>query len=129
MKEDLAYDCACVLHAGEHPFVVHDSYVVYAKAVVWKLESIEKRIKSGEIVPKSNLAEPYISQRNLRIFQLTFCSKKNFKVLPATLCASSLSTFLLLVRKRWVKIELKLSHQQICTDNKKSSRLTARGFF
>lgn len=79
VKEDLAYDCTCVLHAGAHPFVVHDSYVVYAKAVVWKLESIEKRIENGEVVPQSNLAEPYISNVISGFFKSPFVVRRILK--------------------------------------------------
>lgn len=79
VKEDLAYDCTCVLHAGAHPFVVHDSYVVYAKAVVWKLESIEKRIENGEVVSQSNLAEPYISNVISGFFKSPFVVRRILK--------------------------------------------------
>ena len=79
VKEDLTYDSTCVLHAGEHPFVVHDSYVVYAKAVVWKLENIEKRIESGEVVPKSSLAEPFISNIISGFFKSPFVARRILK--------------------------------------------------
>lgn len=55
------YDTTCVLHPGDHPFIEHDSYVLYAKAVVWKTSSIENRILTGEIVTQPPLKEPVIS--------------------------------------------------------------------
>mgnify|MGYP001079851293 FL=1 len=46
VKPGTTYDSTVILHQGEHPFITHDSYVLYAQAVVWKLESIERRIES-----------------------------------------------------------------------------------
>lgn len=50
VKENLVYEKTCILKKGEHPFVKQDSYVVYKQAVVWKVESIERRLRSGEII-------------------------------------------------------------------------------
>ena len=62
VKPGVPYDRTCILHQGEHPFISHDSFVVYAQAVIWKLESVERRIETGEISPHSHLEEPYISE-------------------------------------------------------------------
>ena len=79
VKPDTTYDPTVILHQGEHPFITHDSYVLYAQAVVWKLESIERRIESGEILPQSPLAEPYISNVIAGFFKSPYVPRKILK--------------------------------------------------
>lgn len=79
VKPNTTYDQTVVLHHGAHPFIVHDSYVLYAQAVVWKLETIEKRIESGEIIPQEPLNEPYISNVISGFFKSPFVPRKILK--------------------------------------------------
>ncbi len=43
------HDPACILRAGDHPFIHHDSYVYYADAIIWKVPNVISREQSGEI--------------------------------------------------------------------------------
>lgn len=51
------YDSACVLHAGDHPFIRHESYVRYKDAVVMKFESLLAKIESNEIKVLDNVSD------------------------------------------------------------------------
>jgi len=44
----LEYDASCVLQAGEHPFIKHDSYVYYRKADLFNADKMEQAINDGE---------------------------------------------------------------------------------
>lgn len=39
-------DCTCILHAGDYPFVKHNSYVRYRDAVVMRISKIQSEIKN-----------------------------------------------------------------------------------
>lgn len=40
IREKGTYDGTCVLRAGDHPFITHDSYIRYKDAVVMKVEKL-----------------------------------------------------------------------------------------
>lgn len=64
------HDPACILHAGEHPFVHHDSYAFYADAIVWKVPNVVSREESGELEKHADMEEK-IFQRVLLGFELS----------------------------------------------------------
>lgn len=49
IKEGASYDGTCVLRAGDHPFIRHDSYVRYKDAVAMSVEGLTKKIEANEI--------------------------------------------------------------------------------
>lgn len=61
-------DPACILHAGEHPFVFHESFVYYEDAIVWKVPNVISREQSGELTPHADMEE-VILQRVLDGFE------------------------------------------------------------
>lgn len=57
VKDGVPYDATCVLDAGCHPFVKHQSYVSYAHAVVSNAERVAVKVTAGEIVQKDDVSE------------------------------------------------------------------------
>lgn len=49
----------------------HDSYVVYAEAVVWKLGNIEKYVSEGSIKPQRNDMPDDVFKRILEGFDIS----------------------------------------------------------
>lgn len=49
VREGSPYDDTCILHAGDHPFVKHDSYVRYRDAVAMRVSRIRFAIETQEI--------------------------------------------------------------------------------
>lgn len=45
------HDPACVVQAGCHPFIRHESYVVYRGATVLKVPRLEAKIQTGDVRP------------------------------------------------------------------------------
>lgn len=41
------YDKTCILKIGEHPFIKHDSYILYRKAAILGVNSISRNIDDG----------------------------------------------------------------------------------
>lgn len=46
------YDSSCTLFAGEHPFVKHDSWVVYRFARLVEAQLLERKVADGEFIAK-----------------------------------------------------------------------------
>ncbi|WP_260232709.1 MULTISPECIES: hypothetical protein [unclassified Enterobacter] len=73
------HDPACILSAGEHPFVRHDSYVYYGDAIIWKVPNVVSREQSGELIQHVDMQEA-VFQRVLTGFeQSEFTSGKILK--------------------------------------------------
>lgn len=51
VQTGLFYDQACVVQAGCHPFITHESYVLYRGATVLRVPRLEAKIQSGEVRP------------------------------------------------------------------------------
>lgn len=47
VKHSLPYDPACMLKAGDHPFIYKDSYVYYKKADIFSSERLEVAVNEG----------------------------------------------------------------------------------
>lgn len=83
IKDGLTYDDSCVLHAGEHPFIKHPSYVYYKEAVIYKVELLQQRIKKGEVFIKEDVSDP-VFERIIEGFKNSkFVSRKMKKALVA----------------------------------------------
>ncbi|PLR40483.1 hypothetical protein CYR32_01700 [Chimaeribacter coloradensis] len=73
------HDPACILHAGDHPFVKHDSYVYYADAIIWKIPNVVARKQSGELIQHADM-DDRVFQRVLAGFETSdFTSGKVLK--------------------------------------------------
>lgn len=48
----IPYDSSCILHVGDHPYIKHDSYILYGKARIEKLNEMMKKISAGIFIPK-----------------------------------------------------------------------------
>lgn len=46
IKPDAPHDTACVLQAGDHPFITHDSYVLYRKPEIRTVQEVDKMIET-----------------------------------------------------------------------------------
>lgn len=64
------HDPACILHAGDHSFIQHSSYVYYADAIVWKVPNVISREQSGELIQHADMDEK-VFQRVLDGFELS----------------------------------------------------------
>lgn len=54
---DIPYDLACELHAGDHEFIQHKSYIAYAHARIEPSQKLVNGVKNGDLVPKTMLAQ------------------------------------------------------------------------
>lgn len=61
-KDDTTYDDTCVLRAGDHPFIKHDSYVRYKGAEIKTEKSLQEQIISGIIVPKEDISDALLER-------------------------------------------------------------------
>lgn len=52
VRSGIPHDPSCVLYAGDHPFVKHDSYVVYQKARLEDADKVLRGVKNGQLVPQ-----------------------------------------------------------------------------
>jgi len=54
---NVPHDPACELHAGNHEFIRHRSYVAYAQARIELSQKLVNGVKKGVLVPKAMLAQ------------------------------------------------------------------------
>jgi len=52
IRKGIPHDPTCILYAGDHPFVKHDSYVVYQKARLEEADKVLRGVKNGQLVPQ-----------------------------------------------------------------------------
>lgn len=50
VRPSMPHDPTCILYAGDHPFVKHDSYVVYQKARLEETDKVVRGVKNGQLV-------------------------------------------------------------------------------
>jgi hypothetical protein len=62
MKPNRPYDPTCVLEAGEHPFLDHQSYVFYARPKQVGHAGIIKCVKAGIYIAKQNCDEALLKK-------------------------------------------------------------------
>ena len=56
IKDGMYHDEACVLKAGCHPFINHDSYVLYSHARIDSENHLINQVNSGRMVPKESVS-------------------------------------------------------------------------
>lgn len=53
VRPGMPHDPTCILYAGDHSFVKHDSYVVYQKARLEEADKVLRGVKNGQLVPQA----------------------------------------------------------------------------
>lgn len=53
VRQGLPHDQTCILYSGDHPFVKHDSFVVYQKARLEEVDKLLRGVNSGKLVPQT----------------------------------------------------------------------------
>lgn len=51
VRAGVPHDPSCILHAGDHPFVKRDSYVLYQKMRLEEVEKVLRGVRSGQLIP------------------------------------------------------------------------------
>lgn len=75
-------DGACVLEAGEHPFINVKSYILYRKCRIEKCQTLVKGVEEGILIPRDPIADaPFtrICDGILKSKQTPWKMKKAFK--------------------------------------------------
>jgi hypothetical protein len=49
MNPDIEHDPTCTLTVGDHPFIKHDSYILYSKAAIFGEDTVTQQVISGDI--------------------------------------------------------------------------------
>lgn len=57
VKPGVPFDSTCLLDVGDHPFVNRTSYVVYERAVIWRVDNIARQEEQGNIKPHSDMPD------------------------------------------------------------------------
>jgi hypothetical protein len=52
VRAGVPYDATCLLHSGDHPFVKHESYIVYQKGRIEDADKLLRGVKGGQLVPQ-----------------------------------------------------------------------------
>lgn len=76
VQPDLPHDSTCLLHAGDHEFIRHKSYVHYAQARIEPSQSILNGVKKGVLVPKAMLVEEIFVRVCKGIVESRFTARK-----------------------------------------------------
>ncbi|MDF1895074.1 hypothetical protein [Rahnella contaminans] len=71
VKHGVPHDSTCILQIGDHPFIRHDSYVVYERAVIWKVINVDKKVSEGSIKPQPANIPDEIFKRILDGFDIS----------------------------------------------------------
>ena len=75
IKEGREYDPACILHSGDHPYIVHDSFIVYDKFQHCKKEDLEWRLKMGEYITEPDVSPSLLERIRSGAKQSDYLSK------------------------------------------------------
>ena len=62
VKDGLPHEDACLLQAGDHPFIEHDSYVDYRFTRLEQAEHLEGLVKNGTFIPKDDCSHGLIKR-------------------------------------------------------------------
>ncbi|WP_370548264.1 hypothetical protein NMD69_03765 [Edwardsiella tarda] len=62
IKNGVPYDDSCVLNTGDHDFIKHPSYVVYAEAIIWRVDNMIKKQSEGDIITHQDMPETTFSR-------------------------------------------------------------------
>lgn len=62
IREGVFYDDACVINAGEHPFIKHPSYVYYNEPINAGRRHIEKQTEAGSWIRREDVSDELFSR-------------------------------------------------------------------
>ena len=62
VKDGKEYDPACVVHKGEHPYISHDSYIVYDKFQYCEKTELERRLTMGEYIVEPDVSDDLLER-------------------------------------------------------------------
>lgn len=68
IKPNRAHDASCVLDTGDHPFITHPSYVLYARALRARAAHIGRMIEKRLFIPKEDFTKPVFERIAQGIF-------------------------------------------------------------
>lgn len=74
------FDNTCILHAGCHPSVRHDTYVYYRGTRMEQLRDVLKRLEDGVYIPGEPIAPPLLLSVKAGLLNSPF-TKREFKQL------------------------------------------------
>ena len=80
IKKGKEYDPACILHSGDHPYIVHDSFIVYDKFQHCKKEDLEWRLKMGEYITEPDVSPSLLERIRSGAKQSDYLSKIDKKM-------------------------------------------------
>lgn len=80
IRPGMPYDSTCILYAGDHPFVKHDSNVVYQKARLEDADKVLRGVKCGQLVPQDPMGGAVFARicKGLKESRLTPTKLLNF---------------------------------------------------
>lgn len=70
------YDGTCRLYAGDHPFIRHDSYVVYAHARIECADKLVEGVRQGLLLPRQALDGSVFARICQGFFESRFVTPK-----------------------------------------------------
>jgi hypothetical protein len=62
LRPALPHDPTCILVAGDHPFVRHDSFVFYRLARIVPVAALRRRVRDGTFIPREPMREEVFSR-------------------------------------------------------------------
>ncbi len=78
IRDGLSYDETCVLRAGAHPFLKHDSFVVYRYARIEPAAHVERLITQGVFSANHPVSDDVLRAVIAGLYQSPF-TKREFK--------------------------------------------------
>ena len=91
LQADLPHDPTCLLHAGDHEFIRHRSYVHYARALIEPSQSILNGVKKGVLVPKATLVDDIFARVCKGLAESRFTAKRTISFYEAAEAARNAS--------------------------------------
>lgn len=62
VKPGIPYDDACIVHAGEHPFITKDSYIYYREPRLYPAAQVESYVKENLWRPRDPCGNDLLSK-------------------------------------------------------------------
>lgn len=80
IRKNTPYDGTCVLKAGDHSFIKHDSYIFYKQAKIESELHLKKQVDSGIMVPKETISDTLLAKA-IQGLEVSIHTKKFIKML------------------------------------------------
>ncbi|AGO56575.1 hypothetical protein SOD_c36170 [Serratia plymuthica 4Rx13] len=71
VKFGVPHDDSCILNAGDHGFIHHESYVVYHQAAIWRVDGVVEKHANGELEKHHEDFNELVFQRVLNGFDIS----------------------------------------------------------